>query len=45
VGPAVKAAGDRFLEHLDGYTIDDLCQRAEERRVFPGMGAAADFAI
>lgn len=46
VGPAVKAAGERFLVHLDAYTIEDLCQKAEERRVFAnGSPATMDFAI
>ena len=46
VGPAVKAAGERFLSHLDGFTIEDLCLKAEERRVFGSANAAAmDFAI
>ncbi len=46
VGPAVKVAGEQFLAHLDGYTVEDLCQKAEESRVFSHHGAATvDFAI
>jgi Rrf2 family protein len=46
VGPAVKVAGEQFLAHLDGYTIEDLCQKADERRVFSHPSAATmDFAI
>jgi Rrf2 family protein len=46
VGPAVKTAGERFLSHLDGFTIEDLCLKAEERRVFGSASAPAmDFAI
>jgi Rrf2 family transcriptional regulator, iron-sulfur cluster assembly transcription factor len=46
VGPAVKSAGETFLASLDTYSIEDLCQRADEKRVFSGSGAATvDFAI
>jgi Rrf2 family transcriptional regulator, iron-sulfur cluster assembly transcription factor len=46
VGPAVKSAGETFLASLDNHTIEDLCQKADEKRVFSGSGAATvDFAI
>jgi Rrf2 family transcriptional regulator, iron-sulfur cluster assembly transcription factor len=46
VGPAVKAAGATFLANLDTHSIEDLCQKADEKRVFSGGGAATvDFAI
>ncbi|MCA3564717.1 MAG: Rrf2 family transcriptional regulator [Methylocystis sp.] len=46
VGPAVKKAGESFLASLDGYTIEELCQRAEEKRVFAGDPASSvDFTI
>lgn len=45
VGPAVKDAGESFLASLDAYTIEDLCQRAEQKAVFGGPPPALDFAI
>jgi Rrf2 family transcriptional regulator, iron-sulfur cluster assembly transcription factor len=46
VGPAVKSAGETFLASLDTYSIEDLCQKADEKRVFSGSGAGTvDFAI
>jgi Rrf2 family transcriptional regulator, iron-sulfur cluster assembly transcription factor len=46
VGPAVKAAGESFLANLDAFTIEDLCQKADEHRVFSnGHAAMVDFAI
>ena len=45
VGPAVKEASDAFLAELEGYTVEDLCKQAEERAVFGGVPASADFAI
>ncbi len=46
VSPAVRTAGQSFLESLDVYTIEDLCRRADEQAVFGGAPApATDFAI
>lgn len=45
VGPAVKEAGENFLGALDAYTIEDMCQQAEQRAVFGGPPPALDFAI
>ena len=45
VGPAVKEAGESFLGALDAYTIEDLCQQAEQQAVFGGPPPALDFAI
>jgi Rrf2 family transcriptional regulator, iron-sulfur cluster assembly transcription factor len=46
VSPAVKTAGQSFLESLDAYTVEDLCRRADEHSVFGDASAqAADFAI
>lgn len=46
VGPVVQAAGSKFLAHLDGCTIEDLCRAADDRRVFAGLlSATTDFAI
>ncbi|MCC5976706.1 MAG: Rrf2 family transcriptional regulator [Salinarimonas sp.] len=45
VGPAVKEAGESFLASLDAYTIEDLCQQAEQKAVFGGPPPALDFAI
>ncbi len=45
VGPAVKDAGESFLASLDAHTIEDLCQRAEQKAVFGGPPPALDFAI
>ncbi len=45
VGPAVKDAGESFLASLDAHSIEDLCQRAEQKAVFGGPPPALDFAI
>jgi Rrf2 family transcriptional regulator, iron-sulfur cluster assembly transcription factor len=46
ISPAVRAAGSAFLATLDNYTVEDLCGKAEENRVFSNEGSAAvDFAI
>lgn len=46
VGPAVRAAGESFLASLDAYTIEDLCQKAEAKRVFAGGSmSTVDFTI
>jgi Rrf2 family transcriptional regulator, iron-sulfur cluster assembly transcription factor len=46
VSPAVKSAGESFLNSLDAYSVEDLCKQAEDRQVFGGAGGAAvDFAI
>ncbi len=46
VGPTVKVAGEHFLAHLDGFTIEDLCQKADENRVFSTHSPTTmDFAI
>jgi Rrf2 family iron-sulfur cluster assembly transcriptional regulator len=45
VGPAVKAAGDAFLNSLDAVTVADLCASAEGKAVFGGIPAMTDFTI
>ena len=46
IAPAVKAAGDAFLSTLDTYTVEDLCNKADDSRVFSAETAiAVDFAI
>lgn len=45
IEPVVKVAGETFLASLDGVTVEDLCQRAEEHSVFGGPPATIDFTI
>lgn len=45
VGPAVAKAGEAFLSRLDDVTVEELCQRADSKRVFGDIPAAADFTI
>lgn len=46
VGPAVRRAGEAFLGALDELTVEELCRRADERRVFAASAAQhLDFAI
>lgn len=45
VGPPVRQAGEAFLARLDGLTIDDLCQSAQDKAVFDGVARIADFTI
>ena len=45
VGPLVQGATEAFLRALDGITVDDLCQEADQRGVFGGIAATTDFTI
>jgi Rrf2 family transcriptional regulator, iron-sulfur cluster assembly transcription factor len=46
VSPAVREAGNAFLKTLDTYTVEDMCNKADENRVFSNEAApAVDFAI
>jgi Rrf2 family iron-sulfur cluster assembly transcriptional regulator len=45
VAPLVGRATDAFLTALEAVTIEELCRQADERRVFGGVPAAADFTI
>jgi Rrf2 family protein len=45
VGPLVQRAGEAFLAVLDAVTVEELCQQADDRGVFGGIPAAADFTI
>ena len=45
VAPLVTRATGAFLATLDAVTIEDLCRQADERRVFGGIPASADFTI
>ena len=46
IGPAVRIAGKSFLVSLDAATIEDLCQKAEEHKVFANESSTTvDFTI
>jgi Rrf2 family transcriptional regulator, iron-sulfur cluster assembly transcription factor len=46
VGPAVKVAGQSFLASLDTYTIEDLCHKADQKKVFANdHSQTVDFTI
>jgi Rrf2 family transcriptional regulator, iron-sulfur cluster assembly transcription factor len=45
VAPLVGRATDSFLATLEAVTIEEVCRQADERRVFGGVPAAADFTI
>jgi Rrf2 family protein len=46
VGPEVQRAGEAFLSALDQLTVEDLCRKADDRRVFGSERAEhLDFAI
>jgi len=45
VGPVVRKAGEAFLEVLDNSTVEDLCRRAEEAKVFGQVPSSVDFTI
>jgi Rrf2 family protein len=45
VVPMVASAETAFLKELETVTIDDLCKRADELRVFSPANLKADFAI
>lgn len=45
VGPIVRDAGEVFLASLDKLTVEDLCQQAEDRKVFDGPATPVDYTI
>jgi Rrf2 family protein len=45
VGPLVKQAGDALLSVLDAVTVEELCRKADDGRVFGDIPASADFTI
>jgi Rrf2 family transcriptional regulator, iron-sulfur cluster assembly transcription factor len=46
IAPAVRNAGDVFLEALDKITVDELCKSADKARVFGAdQHETVDFAI
>ncbi|MGP0060925.1 MAG: RrF2 family transcriptional regulator [Beijerinckiaceae bacterium] len=45
IAPIVDTAGQAFLHELDHVTIDDLCQRAGEKKMFSDETFKPDFTI
>ncbi len=45
IAPIVDTAGQAFLRELDEVTIDDLCQRAGEKKMFSEETFKPDFTI
>ena len=45
VAPIIEAAGQVFLDKLETITIDDICRRAEDLKLWDEKTAGADFAI
>ncbi|MCI0465410.1 MAG: Rrf2 family transcriptional regulator [Beijerinckiaceae bacterium] len=45
VAPIVEAAGKVFLAELDTITIDDICRRAEELKLWDKNDPGPDFTI
>lgn len=45
VDPLIAGASLAFVQALDAVSIDDLCRRAEDGRVFGSVPPSADFSI
>jgi Rrf2 family iron-sulfur cluster assembly transcriptional regulator len=45
ISPIIEHAGEAFLGELEGVTIDDICRRAGEKKIFLDEGAKPDFTI
>ena len=45
VGPIVNRAGQAFLAELETVTIDDICQSANDKKIFSDNGPQVDFTI
>jgi Rrf2 family transcriptional regulator, iron-sulfur cluster assembly transcription factor len=45
IGPIVDQAGQAFLRELDEVSIDDICQKAGEKKIFSEQGYKPDFMI
>ena len=45
ISPIIEHAGEAFLGELEGVSIDDICRRAGEKKIFLDEGAKPDFTI
>ena len=45
IGPVVDRAGQTFLKELDEVSIDDICQKAGEKKIFTDQSLKPDFTI
>ncbi|KRE11316.1 Rrf2 family transcriptional regulator [Bosea sp. Root381] len=45
IGPEVMRASEVFLAALDDVTVEELCRRAQQRKVLSDTGLGADFTI
>jgi Rrf2 family transcriptional regulator, iron-sulfur cluster assembly transcription factor len=45
VGPMIEAAGKVFLAELETITIDDICRRGEDLKLYDEKGTGPDFTI
>jgi Rrf2 family iron-sulfur cluster assembly transcriptional regulator len=45
IAPIVDTAGQAFLRELDEVTIDDICERAGEKKIFSSDNFKPDFTI
>jgi len=45
IGPIIEQAGQSFLRELDEVSIDDICQRAGEKKLFTEQSLKPDFTI
>lgn len=45
IGPIIENAGQTFLRELDEVSIDDICQKAGEKKIFIDQGLKPDFTI
>jgi Rrf2 family transcriptional regulator, iron-sulfur cluster assembly transcription factor len=45
VAPIVEAAAKVFLDELDAITVDDICRRMEDLKLFEEQNLGPDFAI
>ena len=45
IGPIVEQAAQAFLTELEAVTVDDICQRANDKKIFSDDSAHPDFTI
>ena len=45
IDPAVRKAGESFLDNLDSITVEQMCETAEKAHVLDDKKATGDFAI
>ncbi len=45
VAPLVRNGTEQFLKALDAVTVEDLCQEAEQKKVFENSDQSVDFTI